>query len=112
MNFPDLLFGDGHEEGRKEINGAKWTIDRGKGAHILGEKEGFLTFEEMNSVLPEDVTSSEQIDDIITLFGEMDIQIINGPEKAKAVKSIEASEEEEMVGPELDLTPSLVGPYR
>ena len=40
MNFPDLLFGDGHEEGRKEINGATWTIDRGKGAHILGEKEG------------------------------------------------------------------------
>ena len=75
----------------------------------MGKRKGFLTFEEMNSVLPEDVTSSEQIDDIITLFGEMDIQIINGPEKAKVVKSIEASEEEEMVGPELDLTPSLVG---
>ena len=56
----------------------------------LGKQRGFLTFEEMNSILPEDITSSEQIDDIITLFGEMDIEVVDGPEKAKVVKSIES----------------------
>jgi RNA polymerase primary sigma factor len=75
----------------------------------LGKQRGFLTFEEMNSILPEDITSSEQIDDIITLFGEMDIEVVDGPEKAKLVKSIETPEGEEMGGAELDLTPSPIG---
>jgi len=75
----------------------------------LGKRKGFLTYEEMNSILPEDITSSEQIDDIITLFGEMDIEIIDGPAKAKVVKSIEAPEEEEIAGAELDLTPAPIG---
>ena len=75
----------------------------------LGKSKGFLTYEEMNSILPEDITSSEQIDDIITLFGEMDIEIVNGPQKAKVVKSVEAPEEEEISGAELDLTPSPIG---
>jgi RNA polymerase primary sigma factor len=75
----------------------------------LGKKKGFLTYEEMNSILPEDITSSEQIDDIITLFGEMDIEIIDGPAKAKVVKSIETPEEEEIGGAELDLAPAPMG---
>jgi len=89
-------------------------VHRGQLAEVrelisLGKKKGFLTYEEMNSILPEDITSSEQIDDIITLFGEMDIEIVDGPEKAKVVKSIEAPEEEEIAGAELDLAPAPVG---
>ncbi|MDH7500647.1 MAG: RNA polymerase sigma factor RpoD [candidate division NC10 bacterium] len=75
----------------------------------LGKRKGFLTYEEMNSILPEDITSSEQIDDIITLFGEMDIEIVDGPAKAKVVKSIEVPEEEEIAGAELDLSPAPIG---
>jgi RNA polymerase primary sigma factor len=96
------------KEGRKSM-AQRGQLTEVKELISLGKRKGFLTFEEMNSILPEDITSSEQIDDIITLFGEMDIQIINGPEKAKVVKSIETPEEEEMGPAELDLTPSLIG---
>jgi RNA polymerase primary sigma factor len=88
--------------------------DRGQLAEVkelisLGKRKGFLTYEEINSILPEDITSSEQIDDIITLFGEMDIEIVDGPAKAKVMKSIEVPEEEEMGGAELDLSPAPIG---
>jgi RNA polymerase primary sigma factor len=96
------------KEGRKSM-AQRGQLTEVKELISLGKRKGFLTFEEMNSILPEDITSSEQIDDIITLFGEMDIQVINGPEKAKVVKSIETPEEEEIGGTELDLTPSLIG---
>jgi RNA polymerase primary sigma factor len=43
----------------------------------LGEEKGFLTYDDVNDLLPTDVTSSDQIDDIIMLFGEKNIDIID-----------------------------------
>ena len=37
---------------------------------LLGEEKGFLTYDDVNDMLPPDLTSSDQIDDIIMLFGE------------------------------------------
>lgn len=44
---------------------------------MLGEEKGFLTYDDVNDALLPDVTSSEQIDDIIMLFGEKNIDIID-----------------------------------
>jgi len=44
---------------------------------ILGEEKGFLTYDDVNDALLSDVTSSEQLDDIIMLFGEKNIDIID-----------------------------------
>ncbi|HBH87942.1 MAG TPA: RNA polymerase sigma factor RpoD, partial [Syntrophaceae bacterium] len=43
----------------------------------LGEAKGFLTYDDVNDILPSDVVSSDQIDDIIMLFGEKNIDIID-----------------------------------
>jgi len=43
----------------------------------LGEEKGFLTYDDVNDALLPDVTSAEQLDDIITLFGEKNIDIID-----------------------------------
>jgi formylglycine-generating enzyme required for sulfatase activity len=43
----------------------------------LGEEKGFLTYDDVNDLLPSDVISSDQIDDIIKLFGEKNIDIID-----------------------------------
>ncbi len=42
-----------------------------------GEKKGFLTYDEVNDVLPADVTSPEAIDDIMVMFNEMDIEVLD-----------------------------------
>ena len=43
----------------------------------LGEEKGFLTYDDVNDLLPTDIVSSEQIDDILILFGEKNIDIID-----------------------------------
>ncbi len=41
-----------------------------------GQEKGYLTYEEINDVLPSNAVSSEQIDDLMLLFGELDIELI------------------------------------
>jgi len=50
-----------------------------------GKKRGFLTFEEVNSVLPDNMVSPDQVDDVMNLFGDMDIDIVES-EKSVEVK--------------------------
>jgi len=42
-----------------------------------GRKKGYLTYDEVNNLLPSDVVSSEQIDDILIMLGENDIEIVD-----------------------------------
>ena len=44
---------------------------------MMGEEKGFLTYDDVNDTLLPDITSSEQIDDIIMLFGDKNIDIID-----------------------------------
>ena len=72
----------------------------------IGKEKGFLTYEEVNDVLPEDITSADQIDTVLSLFDEMDIEIIetddenrprkkSAPGKASPKKSTAAKDKEE-----------------
>ena len=43
---------------------------------IEGEK-GFLTFDEVNGIPPNDIVSSDQIDDVLMMFDEMELLLLN-----------------------------------
>ncbi len=43
-----------------------------------GKKKGFLTFDEINKALPSDVTTPEQVEEIIAIFDQLDIAIVDG----------------------------------
>jgi RNA polymerase primary sigma factor len=58
----------------------------------LGEEKGFLTYDDVNDLLPSDVISSDQIDDIIMLFGEKNIDIIDTDKGEKLVVKKSADE--------------------
>ncbi|MCB0327225.1 MAG: hypothetical protein KDD52_06370, partial [Bdellovibrionales bacterium] len=49
-----------------------------------GKEKGYLTYEEVNEVLPNEVVQSEQLDDIMVLFGELDIAIVDSDKQGKA----------------------------
>ncbi len=52
-----------------------------------GKTDGFLTYSEINAVLPEDLKSSDQIDDTLMMFSEMNIKVVEreaAPKKKKA----------------------------
>jgi len=40
-----------------------------------GKQKGFLTYDEVNDALPSDVVSLDQLDDIMLMFGSMDIEL-------------------------------------
>src|SRR3989441_12458543 len=46
----------------------------------MGKEKGFLTYRDLNTTLPADMVSSERLSSLMTMFGEMDIEIIDSPE--------------------------------
>ena len=48
------------------------------------KKRGYVTYEELNEVLPSDQVSSEQIEDILALLNEMGINVIENEEAEEA----------------------------
>ncbi|QPJ66679.1 MAG: RNA polymerase sigma factor RpoD [Candidatus Nitrohelix vancouverensis] len=48
-----------------------------------GKEKGYLTYEEVNDVLPANVVAPEQIDDLMHLFGENDIVIVDNAAKGE-----------------------------
>ena len=69
----------------------------------MGKEKGFLTYEEVNNRLSSDIFSPEQIDDLLTMLGKMDIKVVDGIQKVKIPKrklqelpeKVEAEEKEE-----------------
>jgi RNA polymerase primary sigma factor len=55
-----------------------------------GKKKGFLTFDELNKALPSEVNTPEQIDEIIVIFDQLDIDIVD----EKLSRGIEIAEDD------------------
>ena len=58
----------------------------------MGKKKGFLTYDEVNNLLPPDIVSSDQIDDLMMMFGEMEIEVVDAAHKVKVGKQREEIE--------------------
>jgi RNA polymerase primary sigma factor len=52
----------------------------------LGKEKGYLTYDEVNDILPADMVSSEQLDDVMSMFGEMDIEVVDAEQKSVSTK--------------------------
>ena len=70
-----------------------------------GKEKGYLTYDQVNDLIPHDVHSPEDLDDLLTTIGTQGIDVLEGPKLPSATldKKFEDSEEGEDV--ELDLTP-------
>src|SRR5438132_1109567 len=83
----------------------------------LGKERGFLTYEELNSTLPAEMVSSEQMSNLMAMFGEMDIEIIDAAEGERYQKTADGGEADEEIEEsealeegekEIDLTPGVL----
>jgi RNA polymerase primary sigma factor len=67
-----------------------------------GKERGYITFDELNAVLPAEQNSSEQIEDIMAMLSEMGIQVVESEESeeqdAVAAPKDEAADDEEQAG--------------
>jgi RNA polymerase primary sigma factor len=59
-----------------------------------GRERGYITFEELNAVLPPEQMSSEQIEDIMSMLSEMGIQVVENEdnEDGEAVTKVEKAD--------------------
>ena len=58
----------------------------------MGKEKGFLTYDELNNTLPAEVVSSDQFGSIMTMFGELDIEIVDAPDGERTQKRTERGE--------------------
>ena len=66
-----------------------------------GKERGYITFDELNAVLPSEQNSSEQIEDVMAMLSEMGIQVVESEEAEEAeVPAAKEKVEEEEKEPE------------
>ena len=51
----------------------------------VGKEKGYITYKQVNDILPDEVVSSEEIDDILLMLGENDIKVVDQEEKAAVI---------------------------
>ena len=58
------------------------------------KKRGFVTFDQLNEVLPSDTTSPEQIEDIMSMLSDMGINVTEAEEDSDDDKQEDAADDE------------------
>ncbi len=71
---------------------------------VIGKEKGYLLYDEVNELLPADITSSEELDDLFSTFGSAGIEVVDSEKSYRDEKlGGEAGEESD-----LDLTPGVL----
>jgi RNA polymerase primary sigma factor len=90
---------------------AKKNMDNVKQLIDIGKEKGFLTFDEVNDILPPDI-ATDQIEDVMGMFGDMDIEIVDSAQKIKIPKmknELDEDEEAEGESEEVEFEPGSIG---
>jgi RNA polymerase primary sigma factor len=62
----------------------------------LGKEKGYLTYDDVNDMLPAEAVSPDQIEDVMSIFGEMDIEVVDANQRVTLGGGADdASEDEE-----------------
>src|SRR6185295_13885875 len=82
---------------------------------VLGRSRGFLTVDEVHDLLPSGAVTSDQIDEVMALFGEMDIELVDrGVAAADDAPETAASDDDAPIEPleERESLPASADPVR
>ena len=73
----------------------------------IGKEKGYLLYDEINELLPAEVTSSDELDELFSAFGNAGIEVVDSEQKYREAKLRDRRREgaEEV---ELDLTPGTI----
>jgi len=79
---------------RRDPSLVKIEMDDIKRLITVGKEKGYLTYDEVNEALPEELVSAEKLDDMMMIFDEMDIEIVDSEQQVQVVR--------ESVGPDAE----------
>jgi RNA polymerase primary sigma factor len=69
----------------------------------VGKEKGYLLYDEVNELLPSEITSSEDLDDLFNAFGSAGIEVVDSDKAYRGDKDFDRDGSGDE--PELDLTP-------
>jgi RNA polymerase primary sigma factor len=69
----------------------------------VGKEKGYLLYDEVNELLPSEITSSEDLDDLFNAFGSAGIEVVDSDKAYRGDKDFDRDTTGDE--PELDLTP-------
>ena len=73
----------------------------------IGKEKGFLLYDEVNEILPPEITRSEQLDELFTAIVNAGIEVVDSEQKYRERKLLDRRDEgSDNIG--LDLTPSAI----
>jgi RNA polymerase primary sigma factor len=81
----------------------------------MGKQKGFLTYDEVNDALPSDIVSLDQLDDIMMMFGAMDIEVVDSakagrlPSEVRQAAPPPEEPDDDGAAEPIDLSPGPVG---
>jgi RNA polymerase primary sigma factor len=78
----------------------------------VGKTRGYVTYDELNAVLPSEEFTSEQIEDIMAMFSEMGVNVVEQEEDDEGDATSDAAGEEEEEGGSRALAPQAAVPAR
>ena len=62
----------------------------------VGKEKGFLTYDELNEALPEELVSPDKLDDMLMIFDEMDIEIVDSDQRIQVVRKTMESDSQSL----------------
>jgi RNA polymerase primary sigma factor len=85
--------GNGSQESKKKLTekAVKELLQKGK-------KQGYLTYDEINELLPDDMLTGEQLDETLLLFDDSGIEVVDKKQQKKVVKLKSAKKKKTVSG--------------
>jgi RNA polymerase primary sigma factor len=59
----------------------------------IGKEKGYLLYDEVNELLPSEITSSEELDDLFNTFGSAGIEVLDSDQKFRDDKGFDRTGE-------------------
>ena len=82
----------GHSTGDRMSKSEK--LNEMKDLISLGKERGYLTYDELNNVLPPEAIGSDQLDNLMSYFGDMNIDIVDDESREAGYGEMDSEEEE------------------
>jgi RNA polymerase primary sigma factor len=84
-----------------EAEGAPEDAESSKSAIVrklirVGKDKGYLSYDEVNDILPEDVVSSEEIDEVFTALHSADIKVVESEEEMEGIPLVVKGDQKKM----------------
>jgi RNA polymerase primary sigma factor len=76
---------------------SKPEMDDIKRLITVGKEKGYLTYDEVNEALPEELVSAEKLDDMMMIFDEMDIEIVDSEQQVQVVRESSGTDSDSLM---------------